>query len=100
VKVTNTGSVAGDDAVLYLVVPPNAGQNGTPLKYLAGFQRCTLAPGNSTTITFNVAAKDLALTGVDGKLRTSANTWTIQIGVGENQIQRSISVLSETQIIF
>jgi hypothetical protein len=97
-KVTNTGNVAGDDAVLYFIVPPNAGQNGNPLKYLAGFTRVTLNPGATTTVTFNVAANHLALPGVDGKLRTSAGEWIVQIGQGENQIQRAISVLSESQI--
>jgi len=97
-KVTNTGTRAGDDAVLYFVVPPNAGQNGNPLKYLAGFQRVTLAAGASTTITFNVAANHLSLPGVDGHLRTYAGEWIVQIGEGENQIQRAIPVLSETQI--
>jgi hypothetical protein len=96
--VTNTGNVAGDDAVLYFIVPPNAGQNGNPLKYLAGFTRVTLNPGATTTVTFNVAANHLALPGVDGKLRTSAGEWIVQIGQGENQIQRAISVLSESQI--
>jgi len=98
VKVTNTGSVAGDDVVLYFVVPTDAGKNGVPLKYLAGFQRVTLTAGGSTTVTFNVTARDLAVAGRDGKLRTTAGQWTIQIGVGENQIQRPLSVLSESQI--
>jgi len=97
-KVTNTGTRAGDDAVLYFIVPPNAGQNGNPLKYLAGFQRVTLAAGASTTVTFNVPANVLALPGLDGKLRTRAAPWTVQIGVGDNAIQRPIQVLSETQI--
>jgi len=98
VKVTNTGNVAGDDAVLYFVVPPNAGVNGVPLRYLAGFQRVTLTPGQATTISFNVSAKDLSLPGRDGRLRTSAGLWTLQIGVGEQKIERAISVLSESQI--
>jgi len=97
-KVTNTGSRAGSDAVLYFVVPTDAGKNGSPLKYLAGFQRVTLGPGESTTVSFNVVARDLALVGTDGRYRTKAGDWIIQIGVGDNQIQRAISVLSESQI--
>jgi len=97
-KVTNTGSRAGSDAVLYFVVPSDAGKNGSPLKYLAGFQRVTLGPGESTTVSFNVLAKDLALAGTDGRYRTNAGDWMIQIGVGENQIQRPNTVLSESKI--
>lgn len=98
VKVTNTGTVAGDDAVLYFVVPTDAGKNGSPLKYLAGFQRVSLQPGGSTTVTFNVVAKDLAVVGQDGRYRTQAGQWFVEIGVGENKIRRPITVLSETQI--
>jgi len=97
-KVTNTGSRAGSDAVLYFVVPTDAGKNGSPLKYLAGFQRVTLGAGESTIVSFNVVARDLALVGTDGRYRTKAGDWIIQIGVGDNQIQRPISVLSESQI--
>jgi hypothetical protein len=98
IKVTNTGNVAGDDAVLYFVVPPNAGQNGVPLKYLAGFQRVTLNPGQSTTVTFNVAATDLSLPGLDGMYRTRHGEWIVKIGVGENSIEQAINVVSETQL--
>jgi hypothetical protein len=97
-KVTNTGNVAGSDAVLYFVVPPNAGQNGNPLKYLAGFQRVTLTAGQSTTVTFNVAATDISLPGLDGVYRTRTGPWGIQIGVGANSIEQNIHVVSESQI--
>jgi beta-glucosidase-like glycosyl hydrolase len=98
VNVTNTGNVAGSDAVLYFIVPANAGQNGNPLKYLAGFQRVTLNPGQSTTVTFNVAAHDLSLPGIDGVYRTRIAPWTVQIGVGEQMIEQVIQVVGETEI--
>jgi len=100
VKVTNTGNVSADDSVLYFVVPSDAGKNGSPLKYLAGFQRVTLGPGQATTVTFNTLAKDLAVVGSDGRYRTKAGDWTVQIGVGENSIRRTLPVLSESQIKF
>jgi len=98
VKVTNTGTVTGSDAVLYFIVPPNAGQNGTPLRYLAGFQRVTLTAGQSTTVTFNVAATDISLPGLDGVYRTRAGPWTVKIGVGANSIEQDINVVSESQM--
>jgi len=98
VKVTNTGNVSADDSVLYFIVPSDAGKNGSPLKYLAGFQRVTLGPGQATTITFNTLARDLAVVGTDGRYRTKAGDWTLQIGVGENSIQTTLHVLSENQI--
>jgi len=98
VKVTNTGNVAGDDSVLYFVTPSNAGQNGVPLKYLAGFQRVSLTPGQSTTVSFDTLATDLSLPGIDGQYRTRTGPWGIQVGVGANSIQGVINVLAESQI--
>jgi beta-glucosidase len=54
--VTNTGSVAGSDvAQLYLGDPAGAGE---PPRQLVGYQRVTLAPGQSTQVTFPVTPRD------------------------------------------
>jgi len=98
VKVTNTGNVTADNAVLYFIIPSDSGKNGSPIKYLAGFQRVTLTAGESTTVTFNTLARDLAVTGFDGRYRTKAGLWTMQIGVGEDSISKALPVLSESQI--
>jgi beta-glucosidase len=56
--VTNTGSRAGTDvAQLYVGDPASAGE---PPHQLKGFQRITLNPGASGTVTFTVTAHDLA----------------------------------------
>jgi beta-glucosidase len=56
--VTNTGSRAGTDvAQLYVGDPASAGE---PPHQLKGFQRVTLNPGASATVTFTVTAYDLA----------------------------------------
>ncbi|HWF55459.1 MAG TPA: glycoside hydrolase family 3 C-terminal domain-containing protein, partial [Solirubrobacteraceae bacterium] len=55
--VTNTGSVAGADvAQLYIGDPSTTGE---PPWQLKGFQRVSLNPGASTTVTFTVPARDL-----------------------------------------
>jgi beta-glucosidase len=70
--VTNTGHVAGTDvAQLYLGDPPVAGE---PPRQLKGFQRVTLAPGQSSTVTFNLTKQDLAY------WKTSANKWVVPEG--------------------
>jgi beta-glucosidase len=71
-RVTNTGHVAGTDvAQLYLGDPPVAGE---PPRQLKGFQRVTLNPGQSSTVTFNLNRQDLAY------WKTSANNWVVPEG--------------------
>jgi beta-glucosidase len=56
--VTNTGNVAGSDvAQLYIGDPSTTGE---PPWQMKGFQRVSLNPGASTTVTFSVPVKDLA----------------------------------------
>jgi beta-glucosidase len=56
-KVTNTGSVAGDDvAQLYLHDP--VASISQPVRRLRGFERVTLKPGASTTVRFTLDAGD------------------------------------------
>ena len=57
-KVTNTGSVKGDE-VVQLYASPKSGQPLKPIQ-LKGFQRVSLAPGESREVTFTVSADQLA----------------------------------------
>ena len=77
-RVTNTGSIAGDEVVfLFLnssstaarerqrgLLPPAA--DPMAIKQLVGYERVHLAAGASTTVSFEVGAK-AALTTVDGR---------------------------------
>jgi beta-glucosidase len=70
--VTNTGSRAGADvAQLYVSDPAAAGE---PPHQLKGFQRISLNPGASGTVTFTVTAHDLA------SWSTSSNSWSAAAG--------------------
>jgi beta-glucosidase len=74
--VTNAGSRAGSDvAQLYVGDPGSAGE---PPHQLKGFQRVTLNPGASATVTFTVTAHDLA------SWDTSSSNWIA--GAGSYQI--------------
>jgi beta-glucosidase len=70
--VTNTGTQV---AQLYVGDPAAAGE---PPHQLKGFQRITLSPGQSGTVTFTVTAHDLA------SWDTTANNWIA--GAGSYQI--------------
>jgi beta-glucosidase len=64
--VTNTGTVAGDDvAQLYLHDP--VASISQPVRRLRGFQRVTLAPGASTTVTFKIDRSDFGFYDNTGK---------------------------------
>jgi beta-glucosidase len=60
VRVTNTGPVAGDEVVqLYLSHTAPTGQTA-PLYSLRGFERISLAPGESRTVSFTLGEKELS----------------------------------------
>jgi beta-xylosidase len=63
--VSNTGSVAGTEVVqLYLSDP--VASVVRPTRWLAGFARVPLAPGESARVTFRLHADRTAFTGRDG----------------------------------
>jgi beta-glucosidase len=71
--VTNTGSRAGADvAQLYLTDPAAVGE---PPRQLAGFQRVSLAPGQSRQVTFQVTPRS------EEWWDTAANGWSSDPGV-------------------
>jgi beta-glucosidase len=86
VAVTNTGTRAGDEIVqLYLSVS-FASLNARPIvplpvKQLRGFQRITLAPGQTKTVTFTLGPEELAFWSVsDNSFRVEAGAYTAQVG--------------------
>jgi beta-glucosidase len=89
--VTNTGSRAGAEvAQLYVGDPASAGE---PPHQLKGFQRISLAPGASGTVTFTVTAHDLASwsTGA-GHWVAGAGTYQILVGDSSRHLPLTGSV--------
>ena len=73
VTITNTGNRAGAEvAQLYLTDPAAAGE---PPYQLKGFQKITLAPGQSRRITFRVTAQDMSY------YQTATSSWVAAPGV-------------------
>jgi beta-glucosidase len=71
VNVTNTGRRAGDE-VVQLYVQHVASAVPRPRQDLRGYQRITLAPGETRTVTFPLAATSLAYWNV------TTHAWTIE----------------------
>ena len=76
-KVTNTGKRAGSDvAQLYLGDPAASGE---PPRQLEGFQRVSLAPGASTTVSFTLTPQDMSWWGPDGWTQ-SPGQYSVSVG--------------------
>lgn len=68
VDVTNTGTVAGDE-VAQLYIHQRWGSDSRPMRELKGFQRVTLQPGETKTVTFRLGPNEL------GYWSTNAGAW-------------------------
>jgi beta-glucosidase len=81
VTVTNTGKVAGDEAVeLYLKFPD---VKGAPQIALRGFQRIHLEAGASQKLHFELKDRDLGMVSEDGNPIIASGDYTIIIGGGQ-----------------
>jgi beta-glucosidase len=80
-KVTNTGSVAGDEvAQLYLSFPALP---GAPLKALRGFERVHLEPGASQTVHFELKPRDMSVVTETGEPVIAEGVYTVSVGGGQ-----------------
>jgi beta-xylosidase len=77
--VRNTGSVAGTEVVqLYLGDPVSSVVR--PTRWLAGFTRVALAPGESAQVTFRLHADRTAFTGRDGTRIVEPGEISVAVG--------------------
>ncbi len=79
VKVTNTGDLAGKEAVL-LYSSDLVASLIPDVKRLRGFEKIALEPGETRTVTFVVPARELAFVGADGKWRLEAGDFRLSCG--------------------
>jgi beta-glucosidase-like glycosyl hydrolase len=79
VRVTNTGTRAGDE-VVQLYLHDVQAQVTRPLRQLAGFARVTVDPGAAADVTFHLHADRTAFTGRD--LRRIVEPGEVQVLVG------------------
>jgi beta-glucosidase len=81
VAVKNTGSVAGDEVAQLYLVPPAAGNGGvSPRMQLEGFQRISLKPGESRTLTFTLSARDLSEVDARGDRSVQPGEYAVAVG--------------------
>jgi beta-glucosidase len=87
-KLTNAGNRSGEEVAQVYVVTPDAGKPGgftTPVlqRQLAGFQRASLAPGKSASLTFTLDPRSLSSVARDGTRRVMPGTYRVWIGGGQ-----------------
>lgn len=79
VDVKNTGDRIGKESVL-LFSSDKVASLTPDVRRLRAFNKIELAPGETKTVTFSVAADDLAFVGIDGKWVLEAGEFGIQAG--------------------
>jgi beta-glucosidase len=79
VRVTNTGKRAGDE-VVQLYIRDQVSSVTRPVKELRGFERVTLAPGESKRVTFTLGPDELSL--IDRKMQRVVEPGRFDVMVG------------------
>jgi len=83
INVTNTGKYDADDVVLGFIVPPGAGIDGVPLKYLFGFERVYVPKGQTVTVFLYPSLRDFTQVNSEGKRVPGAGDYLVYFGVEE-----------------
>ena len=76
---TNTGSRAGDD-VAQLYIHESGTSILQPVRRLDGFQRVTLAPGHTQTVTFTLGPANLGFYNNQGQFAVEPGTVDVYVG--------------------
>ncbi|WP_456847138.1 fibronectin type III-like domain-contianing protein, partial [Cellulomonas sp. P5_C6] len=88
VRVTNTGTVAGDD-VVQLYGRDLIGSVTRPVAQLVGYRRVRLEPGESVTVTFAVPTTRLAF--ADRTMRRVVEPGDVDLWVGTSQHRDTVA---------
>ena len=87
VSVKNTGKLEGTE-VVQLYVRDEVGSVTTPVKALKGFQRVTLAPGESKELSFEIGPEALSLWNREMKRVVEPGKFNVMIGGSSDDIQQ------------
>ncbi|MGJ6964519.1 glycoside hydrolase family 3 C-terminal domain-containing protein [Streptosporangium sp. G11] len=99
VRVTNTGSRAGDE-VVQLYTHQHESRVEQPVRQLRGFQRVRLAPGESKVVRFALRTADLALWDVTrGRFAVEPSTHDVMVGPSSDRIRQRVTVRADGEHI-
>lgn len=91
VDVTNTGDRAGDE-VVQMYVRDDFASVGRYLKMLKGFERITLEPGETKTVSFTLGFDELHI--LDQGLKKVVESGTFTISVGTSSLEKDLQTVS------
>ncbi|MHA7941569.1 beta-xylosidase [Formosa sp. 3Alg 14/1] len=91
VKVTNTGSIIGDE-VVQMYVRDDYASVGRYLKMLKGFKRISLKPGETKTVSFKLGFDELHILNQSMKKEVEAGTFTISVGA--SSLEKDLKTIS------
>lgn len=95
VDVTNTGKSAGDQ-VLQLYTHQRSGSASRPIRELKGFQRVTLKPGETRTVTLSLDTNQLSFWSPQTHTRSiEPGTFDLWVGTDANASDHSIFTVTE-----
>ncbi|MEQ8935795.1 MAG: glycoside hydrolase family 3 C-terminal domain-containing protein, partial [Amphiplicatus sp.] len=89
VNVTNTGERAGDE-VVQLYIRDLVSSVTRPIKELKGFERVTLEPGETRTVTFEITPKSLWFWDKDMKRVVEPGEFEIMVGPNSVDLKKAV----------
>ncbi len=89
VEVKNTGARAGDE-VVQLYIRDQVSSVTRPVKELKGFQRVSLAPGETKTVTFKVTPQALRFWNADMKRIVEPGDFDIMVGPNSVDLKKTV----------
>jgi beta-glucosidase len=100
VDVRNTGARTGDE-VVQLYVRDVAASLTRPVKELRGFARIVLEPGESRTVTFGLAAEQLAFVDTPGRWLVEPGVFRLMAGTSSADLplEAELHVVGEPAVI-
>jgi beta-glucosidase len=84
--VTNTGDRTGDE-VVQLYLTDDVSSVTTYTKVLRGFERITLAPGESRSLEFTLGPQEMGLWDKDMRFTVEPGTFTVRVGASSQDIR-------------
>ena len=79
IDVTNTGDRTGDE-VVQMYIRDCYSSVSRPVKELKGFERITVMPGQTKTVTFDITPEHLSFYNIDMKYTVEAGEFVIMVG--------------------